>query len=307
MANYKIIAHFLPWEIDYFHLFAMQMKKSKYYIDFKENNIEVSVCLNMSDYIINWKDSKLPKQFFKQKFESLAPLLKDFTFTSKIYEGDKLYGHLDFQRESKDKKIDFYISVSPDMYFSETLLMDMINASKSVSNKYFCVIPEISKLWDSTWNELTNASYRDRIDYKDWDKIDTFDIRVHTQNLINMSHGAFLESAISNKWAGWFDLYSKSFWEDLCPVEEYFTGYGPYDWYGMLVCEIAKKNNIDFEQYILRNQIIFEYSVGPLKEAGFSKYYKDNLVLNTIPNQRQEFEKNMGSYINQWKVKRNLK
>lgn len=301
--NYKVLLHIMPWEIDYFHLFAIQMKKSKYYIDSTQDNIEISVVLNLSDYIINWKDSKLPKQFFIQKFESLAPLLKDYKFTPKIYEGSQLYGHLDFQRESKDEKTDFYISTSPDMYFSETLLKNVIDGSKIITNKYFVITPEISKLWDSTWDEITHHQYKD-IDYKNWDKVDIFNIR---NDVKNIQDEICLEKVNQNKWAGWWDLYSKSFWEDLCPVEEYFTGYGPYDWYGMLVCEIAKKNNIDFEQYVLRNQVIFEYSVGPLKNDGFSKYYKNYITLNQIPNQRQEFEKNMINYINKWKFKRNLK
>ena len=55
--------------------------------------------------------------------------------------------------------------------------------------------------------------------------------------------------------------------------------------------------NIDFQQYTLKNHITCEYSIGPLKEGGFSKYYKDMLVLKDIPNQREQFESKMQEYL----------
>ena len=40
-----------------------------------------------------------------------------------------------------------------------------------------------------------------------------------------------------------------------------------------------------------------EYEIGPLKEGNLSKYYKDMIALNDIPNQRQIFESKMGEYL----------
>ena len=67
----------------------------------------------------------------------------------------------------------------------------------------------------------------------------------------------------------------------------------------MLISQHAKQNGVDFQQYLLKGQTIFEYSVGPLKETnGFSQYYKDMLVLNDTPNQRKQFELKMVEYLN---------
>jgi hypothetical protein len=104
--NYKIISHLMPWEIDYAHLMFTQLKKSKYHLT-EDDNIEIEVCLNLTSYLINWNDSKLPKQFFIDKFNQLSNLLVDYKYTPKIYDGDELYGHLDFQRESVSSRSRF--------------------------------------------------------------------------------------------------------------------------------------------------------------------------------------------------------
>jgi hypothetical protein len=64
-----------------------------------------------------------------------------------------------------------------------------------------------------------------------------------------------------------------------------------------MLAEYAREKGVDFQQYLLQGETIFEYSVGPLKNGGFSKYYKDMIVLNDIPNQRQQFESQMQEYL----------
>ena len=59
--NYKITYHLLPWEIDYAMLSFTQFKKSKYHLT-EDDTIEISACLNLSSYLIDWDNSKLPKQ-----------------------------------------------------------------------------------------------------------------------------------------------------------------------------------------------------------------------------------------------------
>lgn len=297
--NYKVLLHIMPWEIDYFQMWCIQMKKAKYYLD-PEDKVKIATCLNLSDYIIDWERSKLPKHFFIEKYNALQNLLIDYEHTSDVYEFDGLYGHLDFQRESKEKDIDYYISTCPDMYFSETLLKNMIDSSKVINNKYVIITPEIHKLWDHTWDELTHEKYLDK-SYDSYKHVDIFDIRRDIKD-----HGVVILKEMHNfKWAGWFDLYSKSVWEDLIPVRDDFNGYGPYDWYGMICSEIARKTGKDIKQYKIVGQVVFEYSVGPLvKGLGF--YYKDLLSLHLIKNQRVEFETNMVSYINEWASKNKI-
>lgn len=290
--TYKILYHFMPWEIDYALLSFSQLKKSKYHLP-SDVNVEIETVLNLSSYIINWEESKLPKDFFIKKYNQISNLLIDYIHNKKIYEGEDLYGHLDFQRDSISSTTDFYLNICPDMYFSEHLLSLLIQSSQQIHNKYFVVTPEISKLWDFTWDEITNEKYQS-IPYDQWNEVDVFSIR---NDLKLNSTEISLAPTSRHKWAGWFDLYNKQMWEELCPVQEDWKGYGPHDWYSLILTEHLKSKGIDFQQYVLRGQTIFEYSVGPLKNGGFSNYYKDLLHLNEIPNQRQQFESKMNEYL----------
>ena len=290
--TYKILYHFMPWEIDYALLFFTQLKKSKYYIP-EDVNIEIETVLNLSSYIIDWDNSKLPKEFFLEKYNQISKLLVDYNHSKKIYDSKEIYGHLDFQKECIADHIDFYINICPDIYFSEHLFSLLIQSSQQVNNKYFVITPEISKLWDFTWDEITNPEYLN-ISYDQWNEVDVFDIR---NKLKINSPDIFISNVQKHKWAGWFDLYNKKMWEELCPIQEEWTGYGPHDWYSLIITEHVKSLGVDFQQYVLRGQTIFEYSVGPLKDGGFSNYYKDMLTLNKIPNQRKEFESKMNEYL----------
>jgi hypothetical protein len=282
----------MPWEIDYALLSFSQFKKSKYYLP-SDINVEIETVLNLSSYIIDWEESKLPKDFFIEKYNQISNLLVDYKHNKNTYDGKELYGHLDFQRESISQHVDFYIHVCPDMYFSEHLISLLIQSSQHIDNKYFVVTPEISKLWDFTWDEITNEKYQS-IPYDQWNEVDVFSIR---NDLKLNSTEISLAPTSRHKWAGWFDLYNKQMWEELCPVQEDWKGYGPHDWYSLILTEHLKSKGIDFQQYVLRGQTIFEYSVGPLKNGGFSNYYKDLLHLNEIPNQRQQFESKMNEYL----------
>jgi hypothetical protein len=284
----------MPWDIDYAFLMLTQLKKSFYYLN-KEDKIKLEVKLNLSSHIIDWENSNLPKEFFINKFSQLLKIVQnvyDCRFT--VYQGDKLYGHLDSQKEAIDSETDFYIGVCPDMYFSEHLLALMIESSKQIDNKYFILTPEISKLWDSTWDEITNSDWL-HVNYKDWNQVDIFDIRAKMKS---KDSSVILDKANKIKFAGWFDMWNKAFYEELTPLHSNWHGYGPWDWYSMMISDFAKTKGVDVEQYILRGQTIFEYSVGPLLQGGFSSYYKDFLKLKDIPNQRQAFEANMKQYVN---------
>jgi hypothetical protein len=291
--NIKIAYHFMPWEIDYALLTFTQLKKSSYYLP-EDVDVEIDSVLNLSSHIINWKESKLPKEYFISKYNNISKLLIDYKHNPRVFEEDRLYGHLDLQRECKAEHIDYYMGVCPDMYFSEHLLTYMIEGAKQIPNKYFILTPQIHKLWDPTWDEITNPEYRN-VPYNQWDQVDTFDIR---NNLKINSPEISLIPTERSKWAGWFDLYNKAFYEELCPIHDDWSGYGPWDWYSLMLTEHLKHNGADFQQYVLSGQTIFEYSVGPLKETnGFSKHYRDLISTHDIPNQRKIFESKMRDYL----------
>ena len=295
--NIKITYHIMPWEIDYTLLSFAQLKKSKYYIP-DGVNITIDSVLNLSSHLINWEESKLPKEYFIEKYNTLSILLNDYTHNTKIYTGNELYGHLDLQRDCIQPDIDYYISICPDMYFSEYLLSYLIQGANSVTNDYFVITPQICRMWDESWEILTHPNFAVGPHYG-WEKTtDIFDVDnyLHTSN-----EQIAIKSIPNSKWAGWFDLYSKKFFEELAPIPADWSGYGGWDQYSMIISEYAKGIGFDFTQYRLDGQIVFEYSVGPLRDDvhnGFANYYKKLLVCNDVDTQRQSFNKNLEFYIN---------
>lgn len=293
--NIKIIYHMMPWEIDYALLSFTQLKKSKYHLS-EDVNVIIDSVLNLSSYNINWEESKLPKEYFIEKYNTISMLLCDYNHNKKIYEGDKLYGHLNLQRECIEDEIDYYIGMCPDMYFSEYLLHYLIESAKQITNKYFVITPQICKFWDNSWDIITNSQYLD-IKNEDWYKSDVFDVdynNKHNQQDIS------LKSLNDNKFAGWFDLYNKAFYEELCPSQEDWEGYGGWDLYSLITINYIKQYGVDFMQYNLQGETIFEYSVGPLfgkDRDGFSKYYKNLLVTKNTNEQRQSFESKIQEYV----------
>ena len=285
----------MPWEVDFALISFMQLKKSKYYLD-STVKIKINAVLNMSGYLINWDNTKLPKELFKQKFTDLGVLLNDYEYDPFIYEGDKIYGILDMQKNSYEPDVDYYINITQDMYFSETLLSSLIESTKYIKNKYFVVTPEIYKMWDHTWDEITNEKYLD-VPYENWDKADIFDIRY---DLKTSDQELYLHPTKNSKWAWWLDLYNKAFYEDFAPVQDDMKGYGAWDWYTLMLTEYAKSKGADFQQYVLKGQTIYEYPIGPLKARGFTGYYKDyfDIKVNAL-DQRKIFEGKMQQYLNE--------
>ena len=289
--NIKILTHLMPWEVDYALLQFIQLKKSSQYIS-SEDKIYIDVALNLSSYIINWEESKLSKEFFINKFNTLLSLLDWAVVRPIIYEGDELWGHLDFEKNKIESHIDYYMSICPDMWFHEHTLSYMISSAKQITTKYAIITPEIHKLWDWTWDELVNKNYKD-VPYEDWNKSDIFEIQSR------VLEEPYLEQISRFKYAGWFDLYSKDFHE-LIPIPDDWKGYGPWDYYSMLISDIAVKNGIDIKEYVLRNQIICEYHPNKEDKSNFSDYYKNLLSLNKIENQRTVVESKFPYYIQQW-------
>jgi hypothetical protein len=135
------------------------------------------------------------------------------------------------------------------------------------------------------------------IPYSDYLEVDIFDV-IHN-NRYNEEEKS-LHPTKKSKWAGWFDLYNKALYEELCPFQEDWKGYGPWDLYSLILTNHLKSQGVDFQQYLIQGETIWMYPSGPLAKNGlngFAQYYKDFLQLNPIPNQRQEFESKLNEYL----------
>ncbi len=294
----------MPWEIDYALLTFNQLKKSSYHIGgliSKEDTITIDSVLNLSSYLINWKKSKLPKEYFIEKYNTYSLLLDDnFIHNKKIYDGDELYGHLDLQRDCVGKNIDWYMSICPDLYFSETLLAKMIGSFKALKNNYqnqkllkektkvvegrpltnphIVITPCIFRMWDYTWDEIVHPMFED-VPYDQWDTAVTQDVRASYKfNEYNKLIERTGEREIISlkevqsylKWTGWFDAYSKDLYEKIILPPKEWKGYGPWDLFSMNVSSTLNNNlaetgeGVLFKQFIV-DEVISKWSLGPLR------------------------------------------
>ena len=285
----KLMLHAMCWEVDYLLTYFIQLKKSKYYLP-KDVELTIDLTLNVSDYFINWEESKFPKDFFIKKFNNILPLLKDYKVHSKIIETG-IYGHLNSQKDIVDTETEYYILSTPDIIFDEKLLAYYCEAIKSVKNKYFLITPQISKMWDSSWDILVNPSYQDT-PYEHYIEQDNFDI-IHNQ--INSTQEVKLTPLPTSKFAAWFDICNKNFYEQLVPVWDEWIGYGGWDHYSMIVSNAYKNMGGDFQQYLLKGQTIIEWTTGPIKN-NLTNTYKDFLVMNKVPNRGEMFKENIFKY-----------
>jgi hypothetical protein len=288
----------MPWELDYALLTFTQLKKSKYHLP-EGVEITINTALNLSSYLINWEESKIPKEYFMEKYNVLSVLLKDYTHNSRIYDGDKLYGFFDLQRDSISQETTHYVHLCPDIYFSEYTLTYLIESAKLITNKYFVITPQISKVGDVDWDRIVNPKYLN-IPYSDYLETDVFDVRFNNKN---DGQEVGLKPLLKSKFAGWCDLYNKAFYEELCPLQDEWIGYGPWDYYSIMISDFVKSQKVDYQQYLLEGETIWMYPSGPLlknNNDGLTKYYKNMLTLTSDKhNQRKEFESNIQKYITQ--------
>jgi hypothetical protein len=224
--NIKIVSHFMPWEIDHALLVFDKLKQSSYFIN-SEDTLYLDTALNLSNKFIDWNASKLPKEYFIKKYEVLDELIKTkFIHKPFIYEGDGAYGGINVMKSMIKPNIDYYIHICPDIDFGEHLLFYLIESAKQIKDEYFILTPQIHKCWDSTWDILVNNKFMD-IKYDEHLKIDTHDIR---HSCLSLDEPA-IKSLESFKYAGWCDLYNKSFIEKLVPILPEWEGYLPWDLY----------------------------------------------------------------------------
>jgi|TARA_R110000782_G_scaffold12221_1_gene36906 hypothetical protein len=275
----KITYHLMPWEIDYALLTFTQLKKSLYYLT---NDVEVTIdsVLNLSSNIIDWDKSELPKEYFIEKYNTYSLLLdRGYTHNKRIYDGDKLYGHLDLQRECIGEEFTHYMNICPDLYFSETALTTLIQTIPIIKENYdqfphFIIVPEIFQMWDDTWQEIVGSEYKD-VPNNEWYTSDIFDIRASKKYRERMalikdpSEKDVVELRVVKKflkWTGWFDLYSKDLYEKIITPPKKWKGYGPWDLFSMnVVADLFNDHNFAFLEFVVSEKI-GKYSTGPLNQ-----------------------------------------
>jgi hypothetical protein len=284
MVTTQIIVHLLPHEIDWFEWQAKQLKIGSCYI---EDKVVIDATLNLN--LVDWSKSKLPKQFFIDKFFQIKELLHEYELIFDINEDGTCLGIDDKRRNSIRKYTpDNFIYLDCDIIFKPETLALLINGAKTVNNEYYIISPQTPKLWDETWDVLVNKSYQN--EQYGFEKI------INPYSILTQDYGDIILSPINTfKFGGgWFNLISAKLLQ-LTNIPDSFGPYGIDDTYVMYCCEIMKQKQMNPQQYIIENLVIAEnyaYRINP---------YLDYLdIIDNKNEYRKQAESNFNTELNKF-------
>ena len=257
MKKIVITSFVMPHELDDLERVLIDLNKASKHID--GDNYEFYISFSVSDYLFDWENSKVDKQFFIDRFNSLKSLT-DWAGKSTYQIRDEIIGALQTKRyahlECKDAT--HFIWLDTDICFDERILFYMENAIDVIDNvdKYF-ITPEIVKYWDTTWDCLVNSNYLDKpLDYcktnnpfVDCGEVGDVGLETVFNNVPGQPRTKF--------GAGWFTLLSKPLL-DRIPLPESMGAYGPDDTFLMWGIEKLNQSGANIHQFKLKNYIVCE-------------------------------------------------
>ena len=253
----QIVIHLLPHEIDWFEWQSKQFKLGSYYIN---DMVIIDVTLNLN--LIDWSKSQLPKQFFIDKFNQIEKLW-DWAQTQFIIdEENKCLGCDDKRREAiRSTTADNILYLDSDLIFKPELLSYMIESAKLVEQEYYIISPQTVRMWDSSWDVITNQRYLSTpSNMETYYANDPFEIITHEQIDINLKPINQFKFG-----GGWFNLFTNSVFKKI-PIPIEIGSYGPDDTY-ISMCAIKKQ----IPQFILSNIIVSEVGSLHLLDSDYIK------------------------------------
>lgn len=294
---FQLYTHVMPWEIDYCLLLFNTLSSGKL---LTKSKFKIMVTLNLSSYIIDWNNSKLDKEYFIEKIHYYGKLLDVFDeVVIHVYDGNENYGHLDLQKAVVHEENDYYVAICPDQLFDKSILQLFEQSVNMINEPHFVLTPEIPKLWDPSWDIISNDYYNRTIPISSNNTYDYMGINRYEALHITDTFSVDLEKLSTFKFAGWLDLYSKRVYENFVPVPNDWSGYGQWDLYALTILKTMKRMNfpVSVSQYKLKNFITTSIENSNWNGGENRSIYKNRLKLNNIPDNREHYQTTLGNKI----------
>lgn len=296
--KYHISIHISPYEIDNYQLFIHQLRRNLNYINDKE--IIFNPCLNLSDYFYDWNNSTLKSDFFVYKFNELNKIIENQVVLDSIINFDKeILGALSYKRNFIKKyknQVDAFIWFDSDMIFPDDLLFYLTSSFESANQEYCIITPQITKLWDNTWDVIVNEKYINQFPnhdtYFNFDGYDLYNNHPEDKNLIENIHPTKFAS-------GWGNLLSSGIFKKYIEFTEDLGHYGIDDTFIMYTVDIHKKNKQNIKQFILQNIVVVENN--KFKISSYDDLIFKNKNIKLKEDFRQESEQGMLKQLNKIK------
>tara|TARA_Y100000389_G_scaffold196576_1_gene229727 strand:- start:64 stop:969 length:906 start_codon:yes stop_codon:yes gene_type:complete len=252
----------LPYEIDELENTLNQLRRASYYLNNKFE-WELDVTLGLSDTLVNWGNSRIPKEYFSDRFSNLAKTI-DWCRGNFYISADDINGCVSQRRHSlnKHKDADYFLWLDTDIIFDERTLSyieSSILATKDITT-YSIITPEIVRVWDNSWDCIVNEEFLDKpLDYQKTndpykDSGIKGDISINTVNNIHSPQSRF-------KFAGgWMTCLSGDLLRRI-GVPDGLGHYGYEDTLIMVASENLERDinsNLNIQQFKIKNLVVCE-------------------------------------------------
>jgi len=249
----------LPYEIDELENTLNQLKRASYYLSGK-NEWVVDVTLSLSNNLINWNKSSIPKSYFEDK---LLKLSAQTDWCAKNFQtSTEVNGCVSQRRFSLNKNTDadYFIWLDTDIIFEERTLSYIENTMAAIKNvtPYSVITPEIVKVWDNTWDCLVNEEFIDKpLDYQKTN--DPYkDSGIKGDVTVESVRNNFQNQPRFKFAGGWMTCLSGKLVRKI-GVPESFGHYGYEDTFIMWASEkLIQTQQLDIQQFKLKNLVVCE-------------------------------------------------
>jgi hypothetical protein len=245
----------LPQELEDLALTLNGLKRNSVFLDDSiQYKVDITMCL--SDELTDWENTKLPKEYIKNRTIELVEKYLDWCEWDLLWDSDNVLGCVSQRRHSLNTNpdADFFIWLDTDMFFKDTTLhylTDAYKLAKSNGIEMIVVTPEFVKQWDDTWDVIVNKKYHfASLDY--YKKTN-----IQKDSLLSSNEVDIIEIPTFKFAGGWFTLISKSIL-DKTGVPESFGHYGLEDTFVMVCCQMLKQRGQSVSQLVIENLIAGE-------------------------------------------------
>ena len=244
----------LPQELEDLALTLYNLKRNYIYLDSTANyQIDITMCL--SDELTNWSETKLPKEYIKERTTELATKFLDWCEWELLW-GEEILGCVSQRRHSlsQHQDADFFIWLDCDFIFKDTTLSYMTQAYQTIKESnvdLFVLTPQFVKQWDNTWDVVVNDRFLNKsLMYHEIS--DVYKDTLPDAGEINIKTIPTFKFA-----GGWFTLLSKDLLSKT-GVPESLGHYGLEDTFVIECCNILRNQGTEIFQFTLENHIIGE-------------------------------------------------
>ena len=283
----------MPQELEDLALTLNMLKRNSAFIDPSvQYKVDVTMCL--SDELTDWENSKLPKEYIKERTIELVEKYLDWCLWDLQWDNPNILGCVSQRRTSlqRNTDADFFIWLDCDFIFKDTTLYYITSAYQMIKQSgidNFIVTPQFVKQWDTTWDVVVNENYLSYpLNYHE-------SANVYIDGLPQLQEINVKEIETIKFAGGWFTLLPKTLLNKI-GIPESLGHYGLEDTFVSECSKIMKSKGDNVSQFVLENLIIGEsytnrpnqtikkYITSKSKKQEFTKIATDN-----FPNELKNF------------------